>query len=94
MLFFCLLLLIILEKLAYYSSLVYPLFQFKDIIFILKRQFLWLDWLQKVKYNPLVWSFAFEKKSFPTISAAADEGCTSNNNLHASATQSDDLSTT
>ncbi len=37
MLFFCLLFfLTILKKWAYYSSLVYPLFQFKDVTFILK----------------------------------------------------------
>ncbi len=40
---FCLLPIIffltILKKSAYYSSLVYPLFQFKDVTFILKRQF-------------------------------------------------------
>ncbi len=39
--FLCLLfLLTILRKSAYYSSLVYPLFQFKDVTFILKRQFI------------------------------------------------------
>ena len=66
--FFCLLFfLTILKKSAYYSSLVYPLFQFKDVTFILKRQFICgcIVALQKVKYNPLVLSFAFEKKSFP-----------------------------
>ena len=66
--FFCLLFfLTILKKSAYYSRLVYPLFQFKDVTFILKRQFICgcIVALQKVKYNPLVLSFAFEKKSFP-----------------------------
>ena len=66
--FFCLLFfLTILKKSAYYSSLVYPLFQFKDVTFILKRQYICgcIVALQKVKYNPLVLSFAFEKKSFP-----------------------------
>ena len=66
--FFCLLFFLpILKKSAYYSSLVYPLFQFKDVTFILKRQFICgcIVALQKVKYNPLVLSFAFEKKSFP-----------------------------
>ena len=41
MLFFGLLfLLTILKKSAYYSSLVYPLFQFRGVTFILKRQFI------------------------------------------------------
>ena len=65
--FFCLLFfLTILKKSAYYSNLGYPLFQFKDVTFILKRQFICgcIVALQKVKYNPLVLSLAFEKKSF------------------------------
>ena len=93
--FFCLLFfLTILKKSAYYSSLVYPLFQFKDVTFILKRQFICgcIVALQKVKYNPLVLSFAFKKKSFPKENFKIlfqqqlhEEGCTSN---------TDDLSTT
>ena len=56
----------ILKKSAYYSNLGYPLFQFKDVTFILKRQFICgcIVALQKVKYNPLVLSLAFEKNSF------------------------------
>ncbi len=44
--------------------------------------------------NPLVRIEKEFSKRENTILAAADEGCTSNNNLHVSATQSDDLSTT
>ncbi len=49
----------ILKKSAYYSSLVYPLFQFKDITFIILKSQLILFvvvWLLHV-----VLSFAFEK---------------------------------
>ncbi len=35
------------------------------VTFILKRLFICGCIVQKVKYNPLVLSFAFEKKSFP-----------------------------
>ena len=72
--FFCLLFfLTILKKSAYYSNLGYPLFQFKDVTFILKRQFICgcIVALQKVKYNPLVLSLAFEKKSFSNVKVHA-----------------------
>ena len=42
----------ILKKSAYYSSLVYPLFQFKDVTFILKIICGCIVALQKVKHNP------------------------------------------
>ena len=57
-----------------YSQKVSLLFQFgvpiiKDVTFILKGQFICgcIVALQKVKYNPLVPSFAFEKKCFPIV---------------------------
>ncbi len=66
---FCLLfLLTILKKSAYYSSLVYPLFQFKDVTFILEKTIcLWLLLCitESEIYSSIVLSFAFEKKLFP-----------------------------
>ncbi len=63
--FFCLLfLLTILKKSAYYSSLVYPLFQFKDVTFILKRQFICGCYYSIKKWNIIVLSFAFARKRF------------------------------
>ena len=62
MLFFCLLFLLTILKKS--TSLVYPLFQFKDVTFILKRQFICGCFiaLQKVKYNLNSAEF---KKLFP-----------------------------
>ncbi len=60
MLFFCLLfLLTILKKSAYYSSLVYPLFQFKDVTFI---QFI-CGCITESEFS-IVLSFASSRKAF------------------------------
>ena len=55
---------------------IYPLFQFKDVTFILKRRFICgcIVALQKVKYNPLVLSFAFEKRVFQKRKYSSWEG--------------------
>ncbi len=79
MLFLCLLFFFL--KSAYYSGLVYPL---KDVTFILKDNLFVHGCIvalvyRKWKYNPLVLSFAFEKKVSKrenTVSAA-EEGWTS-----------------
>ncbi len=69
------------QRVSHYSSLVYPLFQFKDVTVILKKTiYLWLYCSIAESEPSIVLSFAFEKdfsKRENTRSAAAEEGCTS-----------------